>query len=332
MFSVVIEGGDAVGKHSHTSKLVRTLRDQGIKTLTESFPRYETIFGKAIKRHLAEEILMVDTFLQDGETAHLEQIRASVEDALAFQALFCIDRTEFAPLLEDETRAGTVVVLDRWWQSGAVYGSSDGLSREQFLRISSQLPQAELNILLDLPPEVAADRRTMPRDRYERNRPKMEMVRKGYRKLWEERALATPYADGTWVVVNSNQAFDVVAAEIWNHVCKAAFAAASKGFEFIDDIQGACEVARRVEGFYFTRKMDRTLLAIVRGEGHVQLLRDWLKLCESKAVEGWDRLKFDALPAEFPPGKYRQPLYTPTIDEARWDEFAAKMAVMVLVE
>ena len=197
---IVIEGCDAAGKATNVKKLAERFDSLGSNAITFSFPRYDTVVGKAILRHLKGRIAMreehsIDSsdMRIDGETTYRT---AEPEDALAFQALCAVDKYDAAADIQAHLALGRVVICDRWWQSAFCFGSSDGLDEDWLYRIHSGLPQPWLNIFIDVPPEEALRRRPEARDRYERDREKQKVVRANYERLWTNAGVDYVKIDG----------------------------------------------------------------------------------------------------------------------------------------
>jgi dTMP kinase len=196
-FSVVIEGLDASGKQTHSKLLAEML---GAKRF--SFPNYETVTGKAILGHLKKEWFV---WRSGGPSLDTSDFNDPLLNALVFQALQTANRLEILPEIEMARRIGPVV-FDRYWQSAVVYGVLDGLSPELALRIQAgALPQADVNILIDISVEESFKRRPERRDRYETDAEYMQKVRNGYLRLWGERSdRGGKYAADAdrWIVVD----------------------------------------------------------------------------------------------------------------------------------
>jgi thymidylate kinase len=216
-FSVVIEGLDASGKQTHSKMLAEIL---GAKRF--SFPNYESVTGKAILGHLKKEwaadYMPGLAFSSDQFCAESQKL-----NALVFQALQTANRLEILPEIEMARRIGPVV-FDRYWQSAVVYGVLDGLSPELALRIQAgALPQADVNILLDISVEESFKRRPERRDRYETDAEYMQKVRNGYLRLWGERGdRGGKYAADAdrWIVVDGIGDVNNVKARVYNAYAK----------------------------------------------------------------------------------------------------------------
>lgn len=168
---VCIEGIDSAGKHTQAVRLAEAL--DGV---VMSFPNYETETGKIILdnlQHRWEAAAITEHVVsQIAEGVNLVQ-RTHHDDAylnaLALQAIFTVNRYEAASKIEDLLLSGRNVVLDRYWPSGVVYGSCDGLDEQWLTRIHERLPQPDFWILLDVDPAESVLRRPERRDRYEKD-------------------------------------------------------------------------------------------------------------------------------------------------------------------
>lgn len=228
MLFVNIEGADAVGKNTQTKRLIDKLRAAGADAKLYSFPRYETPTGQAILRHLKKRTALMERrdrgssdHTIDGDSSHV----LSGDDPLAFQGMMLIDKCDAAFTMRGDLEEGTVLVTDRWWQSAWTYGGADGLSEQTLYCMHQLLPQANMNILLDLDPKVALERRPKARDRYEEDRLKMERVRERYRNFW------TAEDPTTHVILDASGSSDEIAAEIWERTVQAARSIGGFAFE-----------------------------------------------------------------------------------------------------
>ncbi len=211
---VVLDGCDGAGKATQSKILAERL---GAKLY--SFPRYDTLIGKTIKRHLRNEVELRErvetiTVIEAGIDRIAARTRTAPEDPLMFQTLMVADKLDASWDIEHELLRGTSVVCDRWIPSAICYGAADGVDKEWLVCVHALLPQADLNIFLDVSPEEAIRRRPQARDRYERDREKQERVRGQYRQLWADEAGAH------YVTVNGDGgggpgSIDVVSERIW---------------------------------------------------------------------------------------------------------------------
>jgi dTMP kinase len=197
---VAIEGCDASGKHTQSVLLAEAL-----KGAHYSFPQYNGPFGATIKGLLTNQLSLC---CKDAEA----QWKASFShEALALQALMYADRYEAAQEIVAQS-AKRDVVLDRYWQSGYCYGIEDGLDADLLLRLAARLPPADMNIYLDVPVDVATFRRPEARDRYEKDKAKLQRVRQRYLALWEMKAAT----EDNWIVVDGKPSVEEVHLAILN--------------------------------------------------------------------------------------------------------------------
>jgi dTMP kinase len=147
---IAVEGLDGAGKRTLIDGVAAALRDRGLGADTLAFPRY----GRSVHADLAAEAL---------RGAHGD-LAASVH---GMALMFALDRAgardELAKLLVDND----IVILDRYVASNAAYSaarlheSADGetvgwVGELEFGRFALPVPRVQL--LLDVPTEVAAER------------------------------------------------------------------------------------------------------------------------------------------------------------------------------
>jgi thymidylate kinase len=180
---IAIEGGDAVGKHTQSTRLAERLRAKRF-----AFPNYESVTGKAILRNLKNEWAT----LMNAERSPREDYCVKDRDtnAMVLQSLMLANRLELQDELLAAKKAGHVV-LDRYTISAEVYGGLDGLDHGWLQRTNSALTvQPDIFILLDAPVDEGWKRRPERRDRYESNKEYLERVRARYLQIFEARARA----------------------------------------------------------------------------------------------------------------------------------------------
>jgi dTMP kinase len=179
---VVVEGLDGAGKNTLTTALVAELAARGLSVGRLAFPRYGTVLAD----------LAADA-LHGGQAG-------AADSPHAMALLFALDRHAALGELGALRAAHDVVLLDRYVASNAAYTAARlGPEREaevvawigelEFDRLG--LPAPDLQLLLDTPTEVAAERagtreaadpgRT--RDRYERDATLQADTGAAYRRL-----------------------------------------------------------------------------------------------------------------------------------------------------
>lgn len=207
---ICIEGIDAAGKHTQAAHLARRLDADVL-----SFPDYDTPIGHLIKGHLKRYWSALPDRPNLAESG-FRLVDTAALNALVFQALQLANRMEHAVTIERARATGGHLVLDRYWPSGWAYGSADGLDGDWLLRIHEHLPQPDLFVLLDVPPEKSAERRPERRDRLESQAGLMEQVGVLYRQLW--RRMAGEHGALHWVVVDGIGLEAEVEGRIWQCV------------------------------------------------------------------------------------------------------------------
>ncbi|PXX68984.1 dTMP kinase [Nocardia tenerifensis] len=147
---VVIEGLDGAGKRTLTEAVTAQLRAGGRRVATLAFPRY----GRSVHADLAAEAL---------RGAHGD-LAASVN---AMALLFALDRADARDELTKSLADNDIVLLDRYVASNAAYNAArleqaaDGeivgwIGELEYERFA--LPTPALQVLLDVSPELAAER------------------------------------------------------------------------------------------------------------------------------------------------------------------------------
>lgn len=192
---VVLEGGDGCGKSTQVARLAERFRDEGREVVTTREPG-ATPAGAAIRA----------VVLGDGPL-----------DARAEALLIAADRAEHATrVLRPALERGAVVVSDRYVPSSLAYqGVARGLGVEEIERLSAWATgdlRPDLVVVLDVPPEVAAARRSGPKDRIEAEDGTFRhAVRQAYLDL------APRYG---WVVLDGSRPSDEVSEAVWAAVQK----------------------------------------------------------------------------------------------------------------
>lgn len=133
--------------------------------------------------------------------------------------LMAADRAQhLAEVVNPALDAGTWVVTDRFSASTMAYqGYGRGLDPVELSQLvvwATQGLSPDVTVLIDVPVDVAATRRTGgQRDRFESQGPEFQQrVADGYHRLAAE--ATTP-----WLVVDGTGSIDAVATEVWAGVC-----------------------------------------------------------------------------------------------------------------
>ena len=181
---IAFEGLDQSGKQTQAEALRDFLAAEGRRSELLSFPDYSTPIGAEIA-----------TALQGG--------RDYAPDVL--QLLYVANRGEKRAQIDAWTQSGTVVICDRYVASTIAYGEAHDVDARWLTDIQRFLPVADLTILLDIAPEMAAARKTAGRDRFERDLALLSRVRESYRRQAE--------APG-WIRIDGGRAKSEVTADV----------------------------------------------------------------------------------------------------------------------
>jgi dTMP kinase len=181
---IAFEGLDQSGKQTQAERLRDHLKQGGRKARLVSFPDYATSIGEEIARAL------------QGERDYGPDV---------MQLLYVANRYERKTDLQRWLDGGLVLVCDRYVASTVAYGEAQGLEPGWLTEIQRFLPPPSLTILLDIAPETAVQRKSVDRDRYERDLAMQQRVRASYQRQ---------AAENQWVVIDGEQSKDAVAAEV----------------------------------------------------------------------------------------------------------------------
>jgi dTMP kinase len=185
---IVFEGLDQSGKQTQAERLRDRLRAEGHKSRLVAFPDYGTSIGEEIARAL------------QGEREYGPDV---------MQLLYIANRYERKPDLQRWLEGGLILVCDRYKASSIAYGEAMGLDPIWLTEMQKFLPDPTLTILLDIAPETAVQRKSVDRDRYERDLALQARVRESYLRQ---------AADGTWIRLDGEQPKDAIAADIFTEV------------------------------------------------------------------------------------------------------------------
>lgn len=140
---MVLEGIDKSGKTTQSKLLVDYISStRSFKAVQMNFPNYNTFSGIEIHRHLK------------GQTLY---------NPHALHVLFTLNRYEEKPAIERLLDEGSVIVMNRYYQSNIMYGLADGITNHEWLEsLDGEMPQANLIIILDISVEESMSRNPNP--------------------------------------------------------------------------------------------------------------------------------------------------------------------------
>ena len=183
-YLIAFEGLDQSGKQTQAEMLRDHLKGEGRKARLLSFPDYGTSIGEEIARAL------------QGERDYGPDV---------MQLLYVANRYERKPDIQRWLDGGLMLICDRYMASSIAYGEAQGLDPAWLTDMQKFLPAASLTIVLDIAPETAVQRKTVDRDRYERDLAMQARVRDSYRRQ---------AAAGGWVVLDGERGKDAIAADV----------------------------------------------------------------------------------------------------------------------
>ncbi len=181
---IAFEGLDQSGKQTQAELLRDSLKQEGRKARLVSFPDYGTSIGEEIARAL------------QGEREYGPDV---------MQLLYIANRYERKPDLLRWLEGGLILVCDGYMASSIAYGEAQGLDAAWLAEMQRFLPQPALTIMTDIAPETAVQRKSVDRDRYERDLAMQGRVRESYRRQAQA---------GGWVVVDGERPKDVIASDV----------------------------------------------------------------------------------------------------------------------
>ena len=185
---IAFEGLDQSGKQTQAELLRDRLTAIGRTVRLLSFPDYHTPIGTELGRALR------------GEHEYA---------AAVMQLLYVANRYEWKDEIAREREAGTILVCDRYLASSVAYGEAHGLDGAWLADIQKYLPQPDLTILLDIPPDVSARRKTSERDKYERDLSMLARVRESYLRQSK---------NGRWVRLDADRDRAIVGEDVFKAV------------------------------------------------------------------------------------------------------------------
>jgi dTMP kinase len=183
-FLIAFEGLDQSGKQTQAEALHAALTSAGQPCELLSFPDYDTAIGAEIHRAL------------HGERDYPADV---------MQLLYVANRYEIRKRIDEWLAEGRVILCDRYTASTIAYGEAQGLERQWLADIQRFLPPADLTILLDIPPDVAVQRKQADRDRYERDLDLLTRVRGSYQ---------SQAADSRWIRLRGDRPKAEVSADV----------------------------------------------------------------------------------------------------------------------
>lgn len=207
---ICIEGIDASGKNTQAKLLAERLKGKVF-----SYPNYETASGKAILEHLQSKWKCIHREV-DNDISEGININEGLSqwDPMVLQSLYVINRLERDAEVRSLLANNVNVIFDRYYVSGMVYGSLDGLDIDWVELLHSTMTKPDLNILIDVSLEESIKRRPERRDRYEENHDLMFNARLAYLSIFHSKASEHK----GWQIIDGVGSVGEVHEQVWNTV------------------------------------------------------------------------------------------------------------------
>ncbi|HEU0143508.1 MAG TPA: dTMP kinase [Nitrososphaera sp.] len=180
---IVIEGTDKAGKGSQSRMLAETLKASGKVCVILDFPDYTTSIGMEIKAFL------------EGKRDYLPEVK---------HLLFSANRWEKKKEIESMLENGTIIVMNRYWQSNLVYGVANGMGTNWLLGLDKGLPKEDIVLVILVNPSISA-KRAETQDMFESD---PQLAAKAYRNYLK---FAKQYR---WKVVDGSKSKEQVHHEV----------------------------------------------------------------------------------------------------------------------
>jgi dTMP kinase len=167
---IVIEGIDKVGKTTQSKLLMEFLRHSGKSCSILTFPDYNTPIGSEIRAFL------------DCKREYPTELK---------HMLLSANRWEKKKEIEIAMESGTILIMNRYYQSNLVYGVSNGLDLRWLLNLDQGIPMEDLVIILKAKPYIIEERLVNDHDLFEKDQKLLLRVHKNYHELaklfnWKE--------------------------------------------------------------------------------------------------------------------------------------------------
>ena len=185
---IVVEGTDKAGKRTQSRLLINALKIYGVRCAKMDFPDYTTPIGQEIRAFL------------DGRRNYTMEVK---------HMLLSANRWEKKNEIERMIKKGTIIIMNRYYQSNIVYGVSHDLGLEWLLNLDKGLPKEDLAIVLEVNPNISYQRAPRDRDTFEMDQKLLMKVHKNYRILAKQ---------FNWKIIDGDRDSEQVHNEIMNIV------------------------------------------------------------------------------------------------------------------
>ena len=186
---IVLEGTDKAGKTTQSRMLAEAIKVMGKVCVVVDFPDYATPIGQEIRAFL------------DGKRDY---------PAEAKHLLFSANRWEKKREIESMVENGTIVIMNRYWQSNLIYGTANGMDANWLLKLDKGLPREDLMIVILVNPGVST-KRAETLDAFESDRQLSSRAYRNYLKFAKK---------FKWKVIDGSKSREQVHQEIMKIVRK----------------------------------------------------------------------------------------------------------------
>ncbi len=186
---IVIEGTDKAGKTTQSRLLMEALKVSGKVCVILDFPDYTTSIGMEIRAFL------------DGKRDYPSEVK---------HLLFSANRWEKKKEIESMVENGTIVIMNRYWQSNLAYGTANGIDEGWLLKLDKGLPKEDMVIALLVNPATST-KRAETQDAFESDQALAAKAHKNYLKYAKQ---------WKWKVVDGSKGKEQVHQEIMKLVRK----------------------------------------------------------------------------------------------------------------
>jgi len=186
---IVLEGTDKAGKTTQSRMVLEALKASGKVCVILDFPDYTTPIGIEIKAFL------------DGKRDYSSEVK---------HLLFSANRWEKKKEIESMVENGTLVIMNRYWQSNIVYGIANGMDAKWLLKLDQGLPREDIVIALLVNPSMSS-KRAETRDVFESDAKLVAEAYKNYLKFAKQ---------FKWRVVDGSKSKDQVHQDIMRIIKK----------------------------------------------------------------------------------------------------------------
>jgi len=186
---IVLEGTDKAGKTTQSRLLSEALKVTGKVCVIIDFPDYTTAIGMEIRAFL------------DGKRDY---------PAEAKHLLFSANRWEKKKEIDSMVESGTIVVLNRYWQSNLSYGAANDIDTNWLLNLDKGLPKEDLVVVILVNPDISS-KRAATQDAFESNPQLAAKAYKNYLKFAKQFG---------WKVIDGSKNKDQVHQEVMKIVKK----------------------------------------------------------------------------------------------------------------